>query len=147
MAFAPAPFSRATSTRPCSSYGRILLLQKPANECSSPRTWPNAPGLQLICRIGRWWKKSSSGQDEPREVPSSSTFERPTTLMTSPVAAEPKRAEFVQGLGLFDSTMIVAGSMIGSGIFIVSADIARQVGCSGWLLAVWIITGVLTLAA
>src|SRR5580765_6818038 len=43
--------------------------------------------------------------------------------------------------------MIVAGSMIGSGIFIVSADIARQVGSSGWLLAVWLITGLLTLAA
>lgn len=52
---------------------------------------------------------------------------------------------FVRGLGLFDSTMIVAGSMIGSGIFIVSADIARQVGSSGWLLMIWLITGVLTL--
>jgi APA family basic amino acid/polyamine antiporter len=57
------------------------------------------------------------------------------------------RAEnkFVQGLGLLDSTMIVAGSMIGSGIFIVSADIARQVGSAGWLLVVWVITGALTL--
>jgi APA family basic amino acid/polyamine antiporter len=43
--------------------------------------------------------------------------------------------------------MIVAGSMIGSGIFIVSADIARQVGSAGWLLAVWLITGVLTVIA
>ena len=41
---------------------------------------------------------------------------------------------FVRGLGLLESTMIVAGSMIGSGIFIVSADIARQVGSAGWLL-------------
>ena len=54
---------------------------------------------------------------------------------------------FVRGLGLLDSTMIVAGSMIGSGIFIVSADIARQVGSSGWLLMVWIVTGLLTIAA
>src|SRR4028118_811251 len=54
---------------------------------------------------------------------------------------------FVRGLGLLDSTMIVAGSMIGSGIFIVSADIARQVGSAGWLLAVWIVTGLLTIAA
>ena len=53
----------------------------------------------------------------------------------------------VKGLGLFDSTMIVAGSMIGSGIFIVSADILRNVGSSGFLLLTWIITGVLTLAA
>src|SRR6059058_3813874 len=55
--------------------------------------------------------------------------------------------KFVQGLGLLDSTMIVAGSMIGSGIFIVSADIARQVGSPGWLLVVWIITGLLTVMA
>lgn len=50
-------------------------------------------------------------------------------------------------LGLLDSTMIVMGSMIGSGIFIVSADIARTVGCAGWLLAVWVITGMITIAA
>jgi basic amino acid/polyamine antiporter, APA family len=52
-----------------------------------------------------------------------------------------------QSLGLFDSTMIVAGSMIGTAIFIVSADMARQVGSVGWLLASWIITGLLTIAA
>ena len=52
--------------------------------------------------------------------------------------------KFVRGLGLLDSTMIVAGSMIGSGIFIVSADIARQVGSPGWLLVVWVVTGLLT---
>jgi APA family basic amino acid/polyamine antiporter len=57
------------------------------------------------------------------------------------------RTGFVRGLGLLDSTMIVAGSMIGSGIFIVSADISRQVGSAGWLLAVWIVTGLLTIAA
>jgi APA family basic amino acid/polyamine antiporter len=60
---------------------------------------------------------------------------------------EESSQEFVRGLGLLDSTMIVAGSMIGSGIFIVSADIARQVGSSGWLLTVWIVTGLLTIAA
>jgi APA family basic amino acid/polyamine antiporter len=54
--------------------------------------------------------------------------------------------KLVRSLGLLDSTMIVAGSMIGSGIFIVSADIARQVGGPGWLLLVWIVTGLLTLA-
>src|SRR5437764_14905085 len=54
---------------------------------------------------------------------------------------------FVQGLGFLDSTMIVAGSMIGSGIFIVSADIARQVGSGGWLLLVWLVTGALTIGA
>src|SRR4030088_3482384 len=50
-----------------------------------------------------------------------------------------------QRLGLFDSTMLVAGTMIGSGIFIVSADIARDVGSAGWLLVVWILTGVMTI--
>ncbi|MDQ3013164.1 MAG: amino acid permease [Acidobacteriota bacterium] len=52
--------------------------------------------------------------------------------------------KFVRGLGLLDSTMIVAGSMIGSGIFIVSADMARQVGSPGWLLVAWLVTGFLT---
>jgi APA family basic amino acid/polyamine antiporter len=57
------------------------------------------------------------------------------------------QSSFVRGIGLFDATMIVAGSMIGSGIFIVSADIARQVGSPGWLLVVWLITGLLTITA
>src|SRR5476651_1875850 len=50
-------------------------------------------------------------------------------------------------LGLLDGTMLVAGSMIGSGIFIVSADITRQVGSAGWLIAVWVLTGFMTLTA
>ncbi|MCX6141449.1 MAG: amino acid permease [Candidatus Kapabacteria bacterium] len=54
---------------------------------------------------------------------------------------------FRRDLGLFDSTMIVAGSMIGSGIFLVSADIARSVGSPAMLLLVWVITGTLTLIA
>ena len=54
---------------------------------------------------------------------------------------------FSRELGLLDSTMIVAGSMIGSGIFIVPAEIARQVGSAGWLIAVWVVTGLMTIAA
>src|SRR5674476_558122 len=54
---------------------------------------------------------------------------------------------FKPSLRLFDATMIVAGSMIGSGIFIVSADITRNVGSAGWLIAVWLITGFMTLTA
>ena len=54
---------------------------------------------------------------------------------------------FRKSLNLFDSTAIVVGSMIGSGIFIVSADIARQVGSPGLLMAVWLITGFLTICA
>ena len=64
--------------------------------------------------------------------------------MTQSLAAN---QNFVRGLGLVDSTMLVAGSMIGSGVFIVSADIARLVGSSGWLLVVWAVTGVLTIIA
>jgi basic amino acid/polyamine antiporter, APA family len=54
---------------------------------------------------------------------------------------------FKPTLGLMDATMIVAGSMIGSGIFIVSADILRNVGGTGWLILVWVITGFMTLTA
>ena len=57
------------------------------------------------------------------------------------------QTEFKPSLSLFDATMIVAGSMIGSGIFIVSADITRNVGSAGWLLLVWLITGFMTVAA
>ena len=53
----------------------------------------------------------------------------------------------VRELSLLDCTMIVAGSMIGSGIFIVSADMARLIGSPGWLLVAWLVTGLLTVAA
>lgn len=56
-----------------------------------------------------------------------------------------KQASFTAGLSLLDATMLVVGSMIGSGIFIVSADIARTMNSPGWLLVVWLTTGVLTL--
>lgn len=55
--------------------------------------------------------------------------------------------EFKKELGLFDGTMLVVGSMIGSGIFIVSADIVRQVGSAGWLIAIWLLTGFITIVA
>ena len=58
-----------------------------------------------------------------------------------------EKTEFKRSLGLTDSTLIVSGSMIGSGIFIVSADMARNLGSSGWLLMLWVITGVLTVSA
>ncbi|WDF53327.1 APC family permease [Mucilaginibacter sp. KACC 22063] len=54
---------------------------------------------------------------------------------------------FVPSLKLIDATMLVAGSMIGSGIFIVSADITRNTGSAGWLIFVWLITGFMTLTA
>lgn len=55
--------------------------------------------------------------------------------------------EMKRELGLLDATMLVVGSMIGSGIFIVSADITRNVGSAGWLIIIWVLTGVITLMA
>ncbi|WP_310555728.1 amino acid permease [Flavobacterium sp.] len=54
---------------------------------------------------------------------------------------------FKRELGLFDGTMLVVGSMIGSGIFIVSSDIARQVGSAGWLTLIWVVSGLITMIA
>ena len=75
-------------------------------------------------------------------------------MVDSSTSSVPQRNEtasqgpgFVRALGLFDGTMIVIGSMIGSGIFLVAADITRQIGSSGGLLLTWIITGLLTVAA
>ena len=67
----------------------------------------------------------------------------PTTAPAAP-AATLLDTEFKRGLGLYDSTMVVIGSMIGSGIFIVSAEMGREIGSPGWLLAAWLLTGVLT---
>ena len=61
--------------------------------------------------------------------------------------ADADSSGFVRGLGLFDSTTIVVGSMIGSGIFIVSADISRKSGSTGGLLVAWIIAGLMTVTA
>src|SRR5260370_21594924 len=66
-----------------------------------------------------------------------------------PLAASRAKSEagFVRAIGLFDGTMIVVGSMIGSGIFIVAASIARQTGSPGGLLLTWVLTGLLTISA
>ncbi len=58
-----------------------------------------------------------------------------------------EEGSFKRELGLFDGTMLVVGSMIGSGIFIVSADITRQVGSAGWLILIWVLTAVITMVA
>lgn len=69
--------------------------------------------------------------------------------MTAPLVTPQTEVhrELHRSLGLFDSTMIVAGSMIGSGIFIVAGEMAREVGSSGWLLLAWVLAGVLTISA
>jgi APA family basic amino acid/polyamine antiporter len=68
-----------------------------------------------------------------------------TVAAAPPDATERTQPEFVKALTLTDATMLVAGSMIGSGIFIVSADIGRTVGSPGWLVMAWVLTGVITL--
>ncbi len=58
-----------------------------------------------------------------------------------------EKQTFKRELGLLDGTMLVVGSMIGSGIFIVSADIVRNVGSAGWLIAIWIVSALITMTA
>ena len=74
------------------------------------------------------------------------TTPSPVSVAASPSATQ-LDTEFTRGLGLYASTMVVVGSMIGSGIFLVSAEMGRQTGSPGLLLMAWIVTGVLTLAA
>ncbi|OLD80030.1 MAG: amino acid transporter [Acidobacteria bacterium 13_1_20CM_58_21] len=69
------------------------------------------------------------------------------TTHAIPQSNAKKPTGFVRAIGLFDGTMIVVGSMIGSGIFIVAADISRQTGSAGGLLLTWILTGLLTISA
>ncbi len=67
--------------------------------------------------------------------------------MSKPIATPEEGRGFIRELGLIDSIMVVAGSMIGSGIFIVSAGVVRQLGSAGWLLAAWVFSGLLIAAA
>src|SRR6476646_3606789 len=76
--------------------------------------------------------------------PTTASAAAPVSGKTSDSAAPQK---LMRSLGVFDSTMIVAGSMIGSGIFIVAGEMAREVGSAGWMLLAWVIAGILTLAA
>src|SRR5690348_1856991 len=68
---------------------------------------------------------------------------------TQPLAQNSTKQDhgFVRAIGLFDGTMIVVGSMIGSGIFIVAAEISRQTGSPAGLILTWIVTGLLTVSA
>jgi basic amino acid/polyamine antiporter, APA family len=70
----------------------------------------------------------------------------PTISSSTPTPVGAQDAGFKRGLGLFDSVMIVVGVMIGSGIFIVSAEMAREIGSAGWLLVAWGFAGLLTIA-
>lgn len=68
-------------------------------------------------------------------------------MTSQPLQPETEPKSFLRELGLFDSVMIVVGTMIGSGIFIVPAEMSRLLGSGGWLLVAWIVTGILTIAA
>src|SRR3954447_2045889 len=70
---------------------------------------------------------------------------KPIPSRPSPVDANDR--EFVKGLGLTSSTMLVMGSMIGSGIFLVSAEIAREVNSPALLIGAWVVTGLMTIIA
>ena len=96
----------------------------------------------LAATSGRKLEHSRKSSPESREPHGWSPHATRAPRNTEPTP--PK--EFHRALGLFDSVMVVAGIMVGSGIFIVSAEISRQVGSAGWLLVAWVITGVLTFA-
>ncbi len=83
--------------------------------------------------------------DEPIAPPGSTSAKQPEQPLSLYRADE--EGEFRRGLGLFDATMVVVGGMIGSGIFLVSAEMSRLIGSPGWLLMAWLVTGVLTVSA
>lgn len=72
---------------------------------------------------------------------------REPSVPATPSSAPPDEGGFKRSLGLFDSTMVVVGAMIGSGIFLVSADMARLLGSASWVMVAWGLTAALTLAA
>src|SRR5205085_952948 len=134
----------------------LLLLVDTPNENGIMRA--RAQGLKVVACFPQFRRSHTNARSsfaffktaKFALAPTRSKRSNRTTMADAALVAEDredKRTGFIRGLGLLDSTMIVAGSMIGSGIFIVSADIARQVGAPGWLLVVWIITGLLTLMA
>lgn len=87
---------------------------------------------------------AGAGEPASRTPPNPHREFMATTVAQRGTSVEPP-SDFVKALTLTDATMLVAGTMIGSGIFIVSADISRQVGSPFWMLVVWILTGVMTL--
>src|SRR3954452_23361238 len=69
-----------------------------------------------------------------------------TTAGTEPTPRAAKAGALLRDIGVLDATMLVMGAMIGSGIFITSAESARLVGAPGWLILAWALTGLMTVS-
>src|SRR5262249_16444497 len=93
--------------------------------------------ISILLRAVDQKPASSGGQNPPFR-----RAEDNRAIMTT--ATKPAGPTFQQRLGLFDATMLVAGSMIGSATFLLSSEIPRDVGSSGWLMLVWIVAGIVT---
>src|SRR5580765_8523727 len=121
------------------------------NSRAYPRTAASTPSA-CFSRLSLLVYSVSSAQASSRFMVSSSILMQEQSMANgrqSAVGSPQSHAtgldtEFHRGLGLYDSTMVVVGSMIGSGIFIVSADMSRNIGSPGWLLGAWLLTGILT---
>ena len=114
------------------------------NFCAYPRTAASTASA-CFSRLSLFVYSVSSAQASSRFMVSFRILcqipvEQPSTEAGG-ASATALDTEFHRGLGLYDSTMVVVGSMIGSGIFIVSADMARNIGSPGWLLGAWLLTG------
>src|SRR3954462_12722852 len=109
---------------------------------AEPRTAASTPSAGFS-RLSPLVYSVSSAQASSRFMVSFSILMQ-EQAMANGSAATGLDTEFHRGLGLYDSTMVVVGSMIGSGIFIVSAEMARNIGSPGWLLGAWVLTGLLT---
>src|SRR5437773_12085009 len=111
-----------------------MFKSKPRQSASTAITLRLSP-LFGQCVAGL--KKEASRSAPPKLKVTKSTG-------SAEIGAAPS-SKLVRGLGLLDASMIVVGSMIGSGIFITSAESARLTGAPGWLLLAWTIAGVMTI--
>src|SRR6267154_2080737 len=145
------PGTRPAFPCPSTTRGRSPRSRPSWSGCSSRRLardiHPLPRGIPLSPLDSGRPPTAGSRRNRPRQLPPPPAEEDEGPQTMSQTAPAQRTTTFVRDLSVFDATMIVAGSMIGSGIFIVSADIARQVGSPFWLLMVWAATGVMTVVA
>jgi APA family basic amino acid/polyamine antiporter len=124
-------------------YASVSILARYAvwNEDSVLVVQPHGGSARRKCRQ----RNERTSDEAARHVKGRALASFRDSMMADPTATTTLDTEFNRGLGLYDSTMVVVGSMIGSGIFIVSADMSRLLGGAGWLLAAWVLTGALTI--